>query len=263
MVEQNILLAATGWSLQFYAEDDFGYPRVLGDDPKVFYEQNRPEHTWFLGKYILYTTGTLYYREYEKSPLTWKSSLNPTSISWVRGSKWPRNSDPKPSVGHMSLAEIIHHECWCGCAVRELVCEGIFLFFRKIAKGMFSSPMFVDLILERFHVLSRATAYEVMVADAKSWWEYVPKQWQTHISIQCIMFRLFRYIFCAILYISYLSHWNESFNAHVLFISSYAVSNSKIHWQHASASRRGLAHESSKTKVCTDTPSFFSKTLIL
>lgn len=49
MVEQNILLAATGWSLQFYAEDDFGYPRVLGDDPKVFYEQNRPEHTWFLG----------------------------------------------------------------------------------------------------------------------------------------------------------------------------------------------------------------------
>lgn len=34
-------------------------------------------------------------------------------------------------------------------------------------------------------------------------------------------------IFCAILYISYLSHWNESFNAHVLFISSYAVSNSK------------------------------------
>lgn len=60
---------------------------------------------------------------------------------------------------------------------------------------MFSSPMFVDLILERFHVLSRATAYEVMVADAKSWWEYVPKQWQTHISIQCIMFRLFRYIF--------------------------------------------------------------------
>lgn len=166
-------------------------------------------------------------KDIEKSPLTWKSSLNPISISWVRGSKWPRNSDPKPSVGHMSLAEIIHHECWCGCVVRELVCEGFFVCL--IGKGIISSPMFVDLILERFcqsfllprHVMSCRRC----CAGANTY----PNSGK-HISafnVSCLDF--LDIIFCAILYISYLSHWNESFNADVLFISSYAVSNSKIH----------------------------------
>lgn len=177
----------------------WGHPggiKILGDDPKVFHEQTRPGTHLIPRKMILYTT--LYcgvWRILKNRPWHGNPHWTPPAFHGFVDQSGLGKVTPKPSVGQMSLAEVIHHECWCGCVVRELVCEGIFLFFRKIAKGMLSSPMFAGLILERFHVLSRATAYEVMVANAKSWWEYVPKQWQTHFSIQCIMFRLFRHNF--------------------------------------------------------------------